>query len=802
MAISFYQLHSGKLQAKVRFIIGSFISTFILLGYTLTMHAQNLLPVQQVRGVVSDQVLQQPVEGATVTLASMRLSVVTDKQGSFRFSQVPVGVHQLQVTHIGFRETILYNVVVNSGKETVLTINMEQIVKTTDTVVIRAGSRKNKPLNEMSTVSARAFTVEETQRYAAAVNDPSRMAMAFPGVLAADDGNNDIIIRGNSPTGLLWRMEGVDIPNPNHFASTGSSGGGISILSAQLLANSDFVTGAFASEYGNALSGVFDLRLRKGNNEKREFTLQAGLLGLNAAAEGPLMPFYKGSFLVNYRYSTLQVLKGLGIPLETGSVNFQDLSYNIYLPTKKMGDFTLFGFGGRSDDNTKAVLDSTKWESDEDRYASAYKSNTSVAGISHNVFMGNNTNIRSAIAWSNHTLIDDYRYIRNDYTLQDEYYERYKTTKLTATSTINHRFSPKSTLRAGAIINFLQFDYYQRARNGENGPLVETINTKDKTRTLQGFVQWQYKPFNGWTINAGLHSLKLFYNNSAVGEPRASLKWQPDNRNHFAFGFGRHSQLQPTGVYFAEQTDVSGNITHPNKNLEFTKANHYVLSYQRTLATNLNFKTELYYQHLFDVPVSMQDSSTFSLLNVESEYVTIPLQNNGTGRNYGIELSLERYLRDNYYYTFSTSLYQSKYKAADGIERNTRFNGNYIFNLVTGKDFVSSDKLKTFGIHIKTLYAGGLRTTPLDVERSNLEGRPVYNNEAAWEAQTPAYFRTDLRLAMKWNRKHVTSTLSLDIQNVTNGLNVSYQAYDADKKTVVDIYQNGLIPILNYKIEF
>ncbi len=782
--------------------MGSLISTFILLCFTLAMHAQNILPVQQVRGIVSDQVLQQPVEGATVTLVNLRLSVMTDKQGSFRFSQVPVGVHQLQVTHIGFRETTLYNVVVNSGKETVLPINMEQTVSTNDTVVIRAGSRKNKPLNEMSTVSARAFSVEETQRYAAAVNDPSRMAMAFPGVLAADDGNNDIIIRGNSPTGLLWRMEGVDIPNPNHFASTGSSGGGISILSAQLLANSDFVTGAFASEYGNALSGVFDLKLRKGNNEKREFTLQAGLLGLNAAAEGPLMPFYKGSFLVNYRYSTLQVLKGLGIPLETGSVNFQDLSYNIYLPTKKMGDFTLFGFGGRSDDNTKAVLDSAKWESDEGRYASAYKSNTSVAGISHNIFTGNNTSIRSAVAWSNHTLIDDYRYIRNDYTLQDEYYERYKTTKLTATSTINHRFSPKSTLRAGAIMNFLQFDYYQRARNGENGPLVETINTKDKTQTLQGFVQWQYKPFNRWTINAGLHSLQLFYNNSAVLEPRASLKWQPDNRNHFAFGFGRHSQLQPSGVYFAEQKDVSGNITHPNKNLAFTKANHYVLSYQRTLATNLNFKTELYYQHLFDVPVSMQDSSTFSLLNVESEYVTIPLQNNGTGRNYGIELSLERYLRDNYYYTFSTSLYQSKYKASDGIERNTRFNGNYIFNLVTGKDFVSSDKLKTFGIHIKTLYAGGLRTTPLDVERSNLEGRPVYNNEAAWEEQTPAYFRTDLRLAMKWNRKKMTSTLSLDIQNVTNRLNVSYQSYDAEKKAVVDIYQNGLIPILNYKIEF
>src|SRR5690606_30430558 len=186
-------------------------------------------------------------------------------------------------------------------------------------------------------------------KYAAAVNDPLRMATSFAGVVSADDGNNDIVIRGNSPAGLLWRMEGVDIPNPNHFSLSGSSGGGISILSAQLLDNSDFVTGAFAAEYGNALSGVFDLRLRKGNNEKREYTVQAGLLGLNVAAEGPLMPFYKGSYLVNYRYSTLQLLSKLGLNTGAGGVtNFQDLSFNIYLPTARLGDFTIFGFGGLS----------------------------------------------------------------------------------------------------------------------------------------------------------------------------------------------------------------------------------------------------------------------------------------------------------------------------------------------------------------------------------------------------------------------------------------------------------------------
>src|SRR6187401_1219128 len=247
---------------------------------------------QQFRGTVTDQVLQQPLAGATVTINPLGKSVITDDAGVFRFNNIPVGSYRITISYSGFKEEVLENIAVNSGKETVVNVSLEAIIHTEAAVVIKAGSKKNKPLNDMSAVSARAFTVEETQKYAAAVNDPLRMATGFAGVFAADDGNNSIIIRGNAPTGLLWKMEGVDIPNPNHFGTPGNSGGGISILSSQLLSNSDFVTAAFAAEYGNALSGVFDLRLRKGNNEKKEYTVQAGLLGLNAAAEGPLMPFY------------------------------------------------------------------------------------------------------------------------------------------------------------------------------------------------------------------------------------------------------------------------------------------------------------------------------------------------------------------------------------------------------------------------------------------------------------------------------------------------------------------------------
>jgi hypothetical protein len=778
----------------------------LVISYPSLTHAQFR---QQIRGTVTDQLLHSPVSGATVLLVDIKqkadktvLSVITDEHGAFKFSAVEIGQYRMQVSHVGYKTASLDNMELISGKESVVNISLDVVVSEQNEVVVTAGSKRNRPLNEMSAVSARAFTVEETQKYAAAVNDPLRMATAFPGVVSANDGNNDIVIRGNSPAGLLWRMEGVDIPNPNHFSNANSSGGGISILSAQLLSNSDFITGAFAAEYGNALSGVFDLKLRKGNNERREYALQAGLLGLNAAAEGPLNTVRNGSYLVNYRYSTLQLLSKLGFNLTQGSTNFQDLSYHIYLPASKAGTFTLFGFAGLSSEKTAREKDSSKWETKSDRYDWDFISNTAVTGITHNIFLGNKSSLKSAVALSYNRTGFDQQYINDDYSLADEYKEDYRTKKWVFSSTLNHKFNNRNSLRAGVIAHLIDFDYYRKSKEAEDEPLKEQINTKGNTQTLQSFAQWQYRPSDDFTIGAGMHYFRLLYNNSDAVEPRASLKWDISRTNSIAFGYGRHSQLQGLGVYFAESRDENGRLMHPNKHLRLTKAHHFVLSHSYLVTKNAKLKTEIYYQHLFDVPVSVNDSNTFSTLNIQGDYVTQPLVNDGKGKNYGIELSLEKYLAKNFYYTISSSAYQSKYTAADGIERNTRFNGNYVNSLIAGKEFISSRKRRSFGINIKTIYAGGFRTTPIDIEKSAEKKYTVIKQKEAFSLQNPDYFRTDLRLSMKWNRKSLTSTLSLDIQNVSNRLNVYGQIYNADKKRVEYTYQNGLIPILNYKVEF
>lgn len=776
---------------------GSLVIVFLL--FIQILQAQ---PTQQIRGTVVDAMLQKPISGASVTLVNSQQVVQTNSEGSFKFTNLPIGAHRLLITHVGYKEALLENININSGKETVLTISMTELVHTEEAVVIKAKTRRNNPLNELSAVSARAFTVEETQKYAAAVNDPLRMATGFPGVVSADDGNNHIVIRGNAPTGLLWRMEGVDIPNPNHFGGPGASGGGISILSAQLLSNSDFVTGAFAAEYGNGLSGVFDLKLRRGNNEKKEYTLQAGVLGLNAAAEGPIMPFYKGSYLINYRYSTLALLDKVGVSITGGNTVFQDLSYNIYLPSNRFGTFTLFGFGGLSAQKIKAEKDSTKWESKGDRYNEKFSSNTGATGVTHSILLGQNTQLRSALAYSINEIGADEDFIERDYTVSDQYKSNYQTKKWTATSTLNHKVSKAASIRAGAIVTFTGFQYYEKAKENDNAPFLETINKEGNTQTVQAFAQWQYKLSERLALSAGAHYLQLMYNNTSSLEPRASMKYDVSSRSSIALGYGLHSQVQGLGVYFAERKDKNGNLEYPNKDLDLTKAHHLVASYNYLLGKNLRLKMEAYYQQLFDVPVSNSDTNTFSTLNIIDDYVTIPLVNKGEGRNYGLELSLEKYLSKNFYYTISNSFYQSKYTAADGIERNTRFNGNYTSTFMAGKDFISSNGLKTFGMNIKTIYAGGFRTTPIDMEKSVKEGYTIFKQKEAFSLQNPAYFRTDLRLSLKWNRRHHTSTLSLDIQNLTNRLNIYNEVFDSEKGKLVKNYQTGLIPILNYKIEF
>jgi len=781
----------------------TFIQLLVLSVLTLSLRSQGI--VQTVRGNVTDKVSQAIVPGALIVLVGSQPLQATqsDGNGKFRIENVPVGKQTLKITVPGYKDVLMQNLTVIAGKELVLNVNMEEDPKQVEQVEVTAVYNKNKPLNEMSGVSTRAFSVEETQKFAAAVNDPARMATAFAGVIAPSDGNNHISIRGNSPNGLLWRMEGVEIPNPNHFANVGTSGGGISILSAQLLNNSDFSTGAFAAEYGNALSGVFDLRLRKGNNQQREYTFQAGVLGIDAAAEGPFKKGSDGSYLVNYRYSTLSILGKLGVPLGDGITNFQDLSFNLTMPTKKFGSFSLFGFGGLSSQTTEHVKDSLKWKEDYFyRLNTNYYANTGMMGFTNTKLFGSGylKTVLAVSATQNGYIEEEVGY---DYTSTKKNYEqKFNQNKITLSSVYTHKLSALSSFRTGLILNRLGYDLSQSDRE-EDDIFHERLNNNGNTQTAQGFFQWNYRPMPKLTTNIGFHYIQLFLNNSNSVEPRASLRYEATQRNIFTFGYGLHSQVQPLGLYFAKAPGTESAALAPNGDLGLSKAHHFVVGYDRILNEHAHVKTEVYYQHLYNIPVAVDRQSNYSVLNAFDGYYTDPLRNKGLGRNQGLELTFERFLHKGLYCLISGSFYDSKFKTSRGQWYNTRYNTNYALSVTGGKEWaLKGRKRKTLGFNIKSILVGGSRYTPIDLAASREKDETVLQENKTFSEKNPDYYRLDVRVSLKRDYRNVTTTLALDLQNATNRKNVGGQYFDSKTGKIKYWYQAPLIPVLSYRVEF
>ena len=781
----------------------AFMLTLLLLGFQFNVSAQSL--TQTIRGRIIDRESQAPLIGASVAIISTNPinGTITDVDGNFKFEKVPVGRHTLKINYVGYEGQTLPELLLGSGKELVLTIGLTENVRQMQEVVIKAQQEKGRPQNEMATLSSRSISVEETKRYAASINDPARAALSYAGVGSTDDMSNEIVVRGNSPKGVLWRMEGIEIPNPNHFGQEGASGGAISILSVNMIDNSDFYTGAFPAEYGNALSGVFDMKLRKGNNEKREYAFQAGVLGVDFSAEGPIKAGYKGSYLANYRYSTLAMLNALGIKVAGDyTPDFQDFSFKLNLPTEKAGTFSIWGIGGLSDDITEAERDPTKWVEEQDQFNDIFKAGMGAAGLSHTYFLTPHAYLETVLSFSKK--FNNYRYDSLNTSLDPYlfYRESYETSAARASVLYNHKLNVRNTVRFGAIYSNLDFNLFSESRNDAD-VLQTNIDNSGSTGLTQVYGQWKYRLLDNVTLNTGLHFIRLGLNGNSSLEPRAGIRWNLSSAQAIGFGFGIHSRHESMAAYYAHQPLSDGSFTQANKNLELAKARHYVISYDLMIREDLRFKAETYFQDLYNVAVSADPKNPFALLNTQEGLIADSLVSKGTGKNYGLELSLEKFFTNNYYFLATGSLYNSKYKALDGVERNTRFNGNHILNVLAGKEFkVGKNGNNLIGLNIKAVWAGGNRYTPIDLEKSKLKGEAVYDEARTFELQADDYFRTDLKLSYRKNKPRASYIISLDIQNVTSRLNMYDQWYDSKKQEVLVRTQAGLVPVLNYRIEF
>ncbi len=792
--------------ANIRF---NFVVLMMVIPFCI--QAQELS--QTIRGIVVDKQTQGALPGAIVqVLGQQGKNASADENGKFRMEQIPIGRCQLKISFLGYKERFI-SLNLTSGKEIVLNIELEESVVQGKEITVVAEGDKTKTNNRNTTVSARGFTIEETSRYAGSRNDPARMAANFAGVSGANDSRNDIVIRGNSPLGVLWRLNGSDIPNPNHFGSLGSTGGPISILNNNTLDNSDFLTSAFPADYGNANAGVFDLKMRPGNNEKHEFLGQVGFNGFEFEAEGPFSLKQKNaSFLIDYRYSTLQVFNALHINYGTGSAipQYQDITFNLVFPTKKAGKFSFYGVGGLS----YIALENSQRSQGSDLYGYAglntyFGSQVGVTGFSHTVLFHSGDYLQTNLSASgqgnqitaNYVLYDS---AGNPNGTKPDYHNISYTVRYSINSVYHKKFSARDFLTAGVYVDLFHTLFNDSVDNRDGLGFHIMRNFSGNAFLGQAFANLQHRFTDRLTLNLGFRYLHFFFNNTFNPEPRAGLRWSFKPNQSVSVGAGSHSQIQPLYIYFSSAYNpVSKQQQQTNLNLGLTKSLHAVLAYDVNLKKNTRIKIETYYQYLYNVPVK-ESQPYFSLLNLGADFNSPnvdSLVNKGKGQNYGLELTLEKFYSRGYYYLVTASLYESYYYGYDNVMRNTAFNGNYVLNVLGGKEF-KIGKRHTFAIDAKFTLAGGKRYTPIDIPHSNALDEEVRDYTQAYLYQYPAYFRMDVRPSYRYNMKKMTLELNCDFQNITSHNNIFQQIYDPTLKQVTTEYQLKFFFIPQFRLLF
>ncbi|MEQ8909905.1 MAG: TonB-dependent receptor [Vicingaceae bacterium] len=780
-------------------ILAAIILVALALLIPFHLAAQN--PTQTVRGKIVDTDTKTGIPFANVVIANTDplMGSTSDMDGNFKIEKVPVGRLQIKVSYVGYESLTLPNVLLIAGKEKVLTIELKESFHELDEVVIE-GSKKNESINEMALMSSKQLSVEESKRHAGAISDPARLVSSFAGVINEGTGNNDIIVRGNNPRFIQWRLEGIEIPNPNHFAEEGLTGGPINALNSNLLANSDFYTGAFAPEYGNALSGIFDMRLRNGNNEKAEYSFSLGVLGTDLTAEGPFKNDYNGSYLVNYRYSTLALLDGMGAVDFGGVPKYQDMNFKVFLPTEKAGVFSVFGLGGISEINGE----DTK-EDNEEIILEEFVQNSELAvgGVNHFIPLSKKSYLKSTASYA----ATSSKYTENR-PYGSEPLKEFNNSKLDRSSlrfatTFNHKLNSRHQFQLGLRLEENQFDFNSRYYELSRDAYYIGQQNEGSAALYRSFGSWQWRINEQLTAVSGLHLSKSSLNDQIVVEPRTALRYQYNETQSFTAGFGMHSKMGALPNHFAAVQAANGNYSFPNKNLEMLRATHYVIGYENALRSNLFLKLEAYYQDLFNMPVERNANSDFSVINQRGSFTDVALVNEGEGRNIGFEVTLERFFSKDYYFLITASLYDAKYKTFAGEWEDSRYNGNYTANALAGKEFkVGKGDNKTLAINTRVTLIGGRRYTPIDLQASITSGEEVQYQDQTFGKKAPDASYLNLAVSYRVEKTNLSHEVKIDVQNVLNAQTPIDYYFSETTQEIENIPQLATLPVISYTISF
>ena len=773
---------------------------FFLLSIVSIVQAQEYFQV--VRGQITDSQTFSPIEGIYIEINSHHTdytvsNITTNRNGEFYIENVPVG--EITMLFIGESHSALIreDLRVYSNKENVLDIQLEPNSVELSTVEISQNVIRGESLNIMAVNSSVTISPEQTGKFAGSWDDPMRVITAYPGVVQQSSGFNNFTIRGNSPVGMLYRIEGAPVHNPNHFAVIGSSGGFVTQFSNSVLGSSDFFSGSFPAEFGNATSAVFDFKFRNGNNKKREHTFKAGFLGLDIATEGPIGKNSRASYLINYRYSTLGLLsKVINIGVEP---TYQDLSFNANIPIgQKGGLIKVFGIGGLSDYLLEAERDSTVWDEESRRVERAFGSNSGAMGVSFYQPVNAKGYCHTVLSASNGVNFDNSLYIEDDLSSTTRQISEFNDKRINFTTDYNYQINRKHFNKTGVSIT--QQDHtFNGALYDQALSNLDTLGvTAGKSYFFQAYSQSKIDLTEKLSLTAGVHFLHFFLNGANSVDPRVGINYVTQSNAKFGLNYGHHSRIENQSLYFLQ--DDNGLL---NRDLELYKSHHASLSYVKMFTEHLKFSTEIYYQHHYDVPAEFNGS--YSVQNLFSTIPTQQLTNVGVGRNYGIEFLLHRSSDNGLYYMLSGSIFDTKYKAGDGIWRNTEFNQRYSYNILVGKEIQlkpKKTKSRLLGLNANFRHTGGTWATPIDLAASREYGWTRLDEVNAHSFRRAPLYNLDFSITHTINKANTSSEFSIKIKNLVSSESVISEFYDIRIDEIKQVTDYGVIPVISYELNF
>jgi hypothetical protein len=561
-----------------------------------------------------------------------------------------------------------------------------------------------------------------------------------------------------------------------------------------------FFIGAFPAQYGNALSGVFDLNIRNGNNQQYQHFFSVGTIGIDVASEGPFKMGGKSSYLFNYRYSTLALVSPL-LPEDAGGIRYQDLSFKMNFPTRKAGTFSLWAIASEDVSGQAVETDIDLWEYERDQEEVNSPTKMGAAGFNHNVRTGEKSRLISSLSVSGNFLGWDLS--RSDSLLELHPFEEIRNLSGRATfaTMLNKKFGMKHNNRTGLKYNRLFYDQLFRQSPYTGAELNTIVDQKGNSGFAQVFTQSLISISQKLLFSGGLYGQFFELNNTFSIEPRASIKWRFYPGQSFELGYGNHSQLEPLSIYLAENI-IEGETVLPNEDLGFSKARHLVFGYSAKLSDNLRMKIEPYYQWQYNIPVI--EGSHFSMLNIKDEwFINDPMVNKGTGTNIGIDFTFERFLNRGYYFLSTLSLSDSKYVDGNNIERSTRFNRGYVFNFLAGKEWqVGKNKQNIFSLNGRVNMLGGERVIPVDENASHIARSIILDYDRAYEEQISDMYYVDLTISYRRNHPKYSGIWSIKVGNLLGQKEFYGYKYNLKSNTIELDEEAILFPNISYKIEF